>query len=75
MENLYIGERVYLKLLSEHEIDERYLSWFKSEGLVQYYSSTKREFTRDYLVQDLRAGGSIPPLATFLPRSELVRAI
>jgi hypothetical protein len=26
MENLYIGERVYLKLLSEHEIDERYLS-------------------------------------------------
>jgi [ribosomal protein S5]-alanine N-acetyltransferase len=56
MEDLYIGERVYLKLLSEHEIDERYLSWFKSKELVQYYSSTKREFTREYLVQDLRAG-------------------
>ena len=50
----YLGERVYLKLLDEAEIDDRYVSWFQDPRLMKTFSSTKRTYDRAFLVDQLR---------------------
>ncbi len=56
MNEKYEGEKVYLKLLEENQIDDRYVKWFEDNQLLKYYSGTKRIWDREYLVNDFRAG-------------------
>ena len=50
------GDRVYLRLLAESDINDRYVAFFQDEELIRYYSGSKRVFTRESLLQDLRDG-------------------
>ena len=56
MDEIYAGENVYIKRLKECDIDERYVSWFYDQDLLKYYSGTKRKYSREYLMEDLRDG-------------------
>lgn len=49
-------ERIYLRILGEADIDERFVSWFRQSERLKYYSGSKRVFTRETLVQDLCRG-------------------
>ncbi|MCD4676457.1 MAG: GNAT family N-acetyltransferase [Desulfobacula sp.] len=56
MSKNYEGENVYLKLLTEEDIDDRYVNWFKNVQLTMFYSGTKRKYDREYLINDLKSG-------------------
>ena len=56
MAERYDGEQVYLRRLNESEIDDRYVEWFQNAQLTKFYSGTKRKWTKEYLVNDLRQG-------------------
>ena len=56
MDEIYAGERVYLRRLKKSDINERYASWFEDQELLKYYSGSKRKYTREYLLEDLRTG-------------------
>jgi RimJ/RimL family protein N-acetyltransferase len=50
------GERIYLRKLENSDIDDRYLSWFDDKDLIRYFSGSKRTFTREAVIADIRNG-------------------
>ena len=52
-EEIFEGQRIYLRRLRETDIDDRYLSWFDNEKLMEYYTTTKHTFTKEKIVEEL----------------------
>lgn len=50
------SERLYIKLLTEAAVNEKYISWHNNEAHLKYYSSSKKKFTREYLVDEINEG-------------------
>jgi len=50
------GERIYLRRVRASDLDDRYLSWFQDAELVKYFSGSKRSFTRESLLAEIREG-------------------
>lgn len=38
------------------DIDDRYISWFKDQSLIKFYSGTIREYNREYFIKELETG-------------------
>ena len=49
----FSGERIYLRILKEEDIDDRYLSWFDNDNLMEFYSSTKKSFKKENVLKEL----------------------
>lgn len=47
------GVRLYLRRLTDADVNERYLSWFADRDLLQYYSGSGRQFTRQSILAEL----------------------
>ncbi len=54
--NNNIGERIYLKLISVDEIDDRVMAWFVDTELMRYYTSSKKSITRETLINSILKG-------------------
>ena len=50
------GDRVYLKLLAEEEVTDEYVDWHANQDHTKFYSSSGKVFTREFLINELRAG-------------------
>lgn len=50
---IYKSERLYLKLLTESDIDECYVHFFKNEKLLRFYSGSGKIFDRQSLLSEL----------------------
>ncbi len=48
--------RLYLKEINIEDLDESVMTWFKDEALMKYYTSSKKEITRDELVKSISEG-------------------
>ncbi len=48
------GENIYLRLLDESDIDERYVSWHIKNDNLKYYSGTRRNYSYESIVDELR---------------------
>ena len=58
MENkiLATGDRIYLKKIDISEIDETFMSWFSDENLMKYYTNSKKEITKENIVNHILEG-------------------
>jgi len=52
-EEIFEGQRIYLRRLREKDIDDRYLSWFDNVKLMEHYITTKHNFTKEKMVEEL----------------------
>lgn len=52
-DEVFEGQRIYLRILQETDIDDRYLSWFDNESLMKFYTTTKHTFTKEKMVEEL----------------------
>ena len=50
------GKRIFLREMTEDDVDARYVSFFQDRERLKYFSGSKRVFTRDALIEDLKAG-------------------
>lgn len=50
------SDRIYARELSPDEIDDRMLQWFEDEGLMKYYTNSKRKITKEILEDSIREG-------------------
>jgi ribosomal-protein-alanine N-acetyltransferase len=48
--------RVYLRVLGEDEITDEYVGWHNNQAHIRYYSSSGRQFSRELLLEEMRAG-------------------
>jgi len=54
--NQYKGETVFLKKISELDIDQRVMTWFNDPQLMQYYTNSKQEITKEKLIDSIVKG-------------------
>ena len=52
----FIGENIYLRLIEESDIDERYISWYQDNENLKYYSGTKRDYSFESLLDEINKG-------------------
>jgi ribosomal-protein-alanine N-acetyltransferase len=52
------GERIYLRPLRPTDIDDRYTSWHTDPALLRYYTSSKRDFSKNGLLGDLQSAAA-----------------
>ncbi|MCF8372127.1 MAG: GNAT family N-acetyltransferase [Bacteroidales bacterium] len=65
MKNEYVSERLFLKEIDIKEIDDRVLLWFKDDELMRFYTSSKREITKEVLIKSIMDGKENNNLFTF----------
>jgi ribosomal-protein-alanine N-acetyltransferase len=56
MSNTAVGESLEIRLLDIEEIDERIMSWFNDDSLMQYYTNSKTAISFDTLVDAIKKG-------------------
>lgn len=61
----YKSDRIYLRKISTDDIDDRILSWFKDEELMQYYTNSKQPITKEKLTNSLIKGEKDNNVFTF----------
>ncbi|WP_373056144.1 GNAT family N-acetyltransferase [Zunongwangia sp. H14] len=61
----YHGDRVYLKEVTEADITEDVMKWFKDEELMKYYTNSKQAITREKLLNSIEEGKVKGNLFTF----------
>ncbi len=56
MEKLISSDRIYLKKLNAEDISEDVMIWFKDTDLMQYYTNSRSEITKEKLLNSLKEG-------------------
>lgn len=54
--DVFNSARVYLRLLREEDIDERYVSWFAGQPHMKHYGASSNTMGRQDLIDHLQAG-------------------
>jgi len=54
-DEIFEGERIYLRRLLKTDIDDQYLSWFDNNKLMKFYTNTMRNFTKEKIVEELNS--------------------
>ncbi len=52
-DEVFEGQRIYLRILRATDIDDRYMSWFDNDALMKFYTTTKHSFTKAKMVEEL----------------------
>ncbi len=50
------SKNLTFKKINIEEIDERIMSWFKDENLMQFYTNSKSEITKEKLIESIKKG-------------------
>ena len=50
------SERIYLKKIEPHYLDDNFMSWFRDEELMQYYTNSKKVITKEVLLKSIEDG-------------------
>ncbi|MBF02178.1 MAG: GNAT family N-acetyltransferase [Flavobacterium sp.] len=65
MKNQYKSERLYLKEIEIHNINDTVMAWFDDEELMRFYSNSKNKITKERLLQSIEEGKQKGNLFTF----------
>jgi [ribosomal protein S5]-alanine N-acetyltransferase len=63
--NKFETERIFIQEISVEDIDDQVMSWFKDEELMRFYTSSKKEITKNDLIASIEAGRKDENLITF----------
>ncbi|POY39120.1 N-acetyltransferase [Solitalea longa] len=61
----FSAERIYLKEIDLADINQRVMDWFSDEELMKFYTNSKKQITKESLIQSIIDGKESHNLYTF----------
>lgn len=52
----YETDHIFLRKIKVEDINERFMSWFEDEELMQFYTNSKKTITKEVLLQSIEQG-------------------
>lgn len=62
---IFESDRIFLKKIDIHELTDEVMSWFKDDSLMEYYTTSKKEITREELINSIKMGEESERMYTF----------